>query len=600
MQTASPVHVDEHDIDVAIPCSAVNLLLAQPFVELATPLVEPFTLSEKARNHSASGVMNSLDLACHNNTHFLVLPEFTLPGVAAVDAVKQRLLSADHLKRPPVVIGGVHGLTRDEYAALCRTKGIPVHFHVDNAPSNVGPHEWVNTSVTFITSTSGELSLWIQPKLSPSWKEQNTIHQSMFRGSAINLFRAHFENQVPFRFFSLICFDWIATENGSSIPKHLLRQLNDKYKAQGSPQSVHFAFILQFNEEPNHGTFLGATNDFLSEPTDYPFVKRDNTAIVMACTAGSVTPGRAPSFGYTSVVFGPKAPFDTKTCQPSFSTTLRHKVSKMLGTCKDVVFREMGECAHTATIRIPDFATPNPTDRTAPIAHAEVHPFSHPSNDPRLPGIPVSAVTKWVNDELDSLSALPVHHLAHEALRLTISDTYKSVVIEYRCLPSQDLALKLHFASAVRVLDGKRSKNPAADVETWGATEHEAMFHLIQSIALLGCDAPLAVNGSALHARHTASGTEIAAIRGRTHTDSRKALEKLLALTHSPVVFISRDDDNVGLIPEELKSIVDLRPPSGLKVTDSQTLLSNARRMTADEFREFLQDLCHVADRRII
>src|SRR5262249_41060863 len=126
--------------------------------------------------------------------------------------------------------------------------------------------------------------------------------------------------------------------------------------------------------------------------------------VVMVSTASTQNPSRGGQYGYSSIIFGPRAPFDSKVCPPTFATqSAGLRSSDALGTCKDVLFREMGECMHRADVRIPNFVVADPTDRTAALIQAEILSLSGPTDDPRIPGAPVPAIVKWTNDELDTV-----------------------------------------------------------------------------------------------------------------------------------------------------------------------------------------------------
>ena len=56
-------------------------------------------------------------------------------------------------------------------------------------------------------------------------------------------------------------------------------------------------------------------------------------------------------------------------------------------------------------VRVPRSVVPNATDRTAALVGARTFPLcGNAGADPRIPGGPVPAVVKWVNDELDMVT----------------------------------------------------------------------------------------------------------------------------------------------------------------------------------------------------
>ena len=91
-------------------------------------------------------------------------------------------------------------------------------------------------------------------------------------------------------------------------------------------------------------------------------------------TAVSKLPSRTGDGGFSACVFSPSAPLDCDGCRPTVCMQPKSlRGSQNLGRCKDVVFREMGECIHVFRVRVPRFITPDATDRTYPLVNAQVH-----------------------------------------------------------------------------------------------------------------------------------------------------------------------------------------------------------------------------------
>jgi hypothetical protein len=594
------IQAPEQLIDVTLPSTSVKMLVAQPFLELQAPVQEPFALAPECASRILAGIDNIFEVARKCHPHFILLPEFSLPGAAGVARVIGHL-SSETVTHPIIVIAGVTGLTRDEYAHLCALSGMTAPDAV-NSPASVAQTEWINTTVTFVKDDHGATTLWVQPKLSPSWPEANARHQSMFQGSVIRVFRAQFDNGVPCRFLSVLCFDWVGRQNGSPVLEGLLEQLDAAYRANGSQQSIQWVFVLQYNPEPNHYTFLNSTNAFLTDTAGHPFVLRNDTAVIMACTASSRSPARSGPYGYSSLIFGPRAPFDTNACRPTFATqSSRLRASNALGTCKDVVFREMGECLHGAEVRIPNFVVPDPTDRTSALVQAEVYPLSGTVIDPRITGNPVPAVVKWTNDELDGVPDLCAEYFTGATIEAQLRTSQNQMIASYRRLSPQDLAFRIDGASAARGTRPPSKDDPAADVDTaWDADERRSLQHVIQTLTLIGGAADLDPVRSHLHARYESGGVEIAAICGTTHSVCVRAFKRLAERTHAPILFVSRDQNNAPHLPREAESFADPRSGSGVKFTDSQTLLGAARVNAEPEYRKFIMELLNVQDRRII
>jgi hypothetical protein len=422
----------------------------------------------------------------------------------------------------------------------------------------------------------------------------------MFKGSAIRVFRGTFDNGLPWRFFSILCFDWVGRENGAAIPELFLQEFEPFCQQSGSAQDIQWVFVLQHNPSPNHASFLTATNTFLNQ-TSHPFVRRHDAAVVMVSTASTQNPSRGGQYGYSSIIFGPRAPFDSKVCQPTFATqSSRLRSSDVLGTCKDVLFREMGECLHRVDVRVPNFVVADPTDRTAAVVRAETLPFSGPTDDPRIPSAPVPAVVKWTNDELDNIPDFQGVTFTDTAVLQQLRTSRIRMVRSYRTLPSQDLTNRISGGCSAHALS-KSKGDPAEVLDTlWGDKERFSLQHIIQTLSFIDGALALDPQHAQLHARHEESGVEIAAICGATHADCQTAFARLAALTHSPILLVSRDDQNSPHLPREVEHFADPRQGAGVKLTDSQTLMGAARTKQNAEYGQYIRELLDVADRPII
>ena len=592
--------VVEQTLAVTLPANTVRMMHVQPFLDFEEPALEPFRPSTTCAQRLMDAIDSVFARITEHSPQVVLFPEFAIPGVQAVERVAAAL-SCTSVASPTIVIGGVSGLHKEAFAELCALPNIAV-IDLANAPSRVQDTQWVNTSVTFVKDDEGTVKMWLQPKLSSSWPEANCHHQMMFSGSLVRIFRARFSNDVPCRFLSLLCFDWVGREHGVGLPEAILREFNEACHATGSPQDLQWAFVLQHNPAPNHATFLTATSRFLSEVANAPFVRRRDAAVVMVSTASSQRPsrGRPAQYGYSSLVFSPAAPFDSRGCWPTFATQSSGlRASDALLTCKDTVFREMGECVHIADVRVPNFVVPDPTDRTAALVRARAHPLVGTVVDPRIPNDVVPAVVKWANDELDDVPDLCTTYFTEHPLEPALRSTHGEMVDGYRRLRPQDLALRIEAACATRLLTNGRT-DPASDVDTtWDGDERRGLRHVIQSLTLLGSAVDLDPVACQLHGR-CGEGIEIAAITGTTHADCVRALTRLAVRTHAPILFISQDDQNTPLLPREAERFADPRGYCGFKPTDAQTLLAKAREQAWTEYRKFVTELVNVDDRRII
>ncbi len=594
------ISVSEETLSVTLPAQSARVLCAQPFIEFRAPLQEPFPLSPECQSRLLDGIDRVIDAANEQSAEFIVFPEFSIPGIEGVE----RLLIAfqsESISNATILVGGVTSLTVDEFASLLAGGRVEVLVAEENKVEHVREGQWINTSVTIVKDDCGQLKMWVQPKVSPSWPESATAHQQMFKGRRLHVFRATFENGLPCHFFSALCYDWIGREVGTTAPTAVLKHLNEVCCERGAQLSLNWVFVLQHNSKPNDDTFLSAAREFLTDP-DYPLVSRDDAAILMACTASSRVPVRDGNYGCSSVIFNPRAPFDMGACPSTFTTSgSRIRKSSALRICKDAVFREMGECMHAFDIRNPRSVRVDSTDRTLPIENASVYPFTRngPLSEARLPGMPVPAVVKWVHDELDNLGDLAHDCLAGCVLHDSIEISQASVVSDHRLLPSQAVSERVNYSKAsssktAEILD------PASQADVWDKEERDGLEHVVHSLAIVRSVTTIDVGSAVIHGRHLDAGVEIAAIRGTHHSDCIEAFEKWAAKTHSPLLLISRDHHNTVPLQREIESFADPSRSAGVKFTDAQTLLGKARSCTEAELRSFTSELFDATDRRII
>lgn len=593
------LQVVEKKINVALPIGSVKMLFVQPYLEFAAPLQEPFSFVADCVARLSQSIDTAFDIARTFDPHFILFPEFAIPGVDAVRKIIAHMETAE-VPASRTVIAGVQGLSKPQYTELCGLAN--AHVEAANAPDRIGDDQWVNTSVTIVKDSDDAVSVWIQPKISPSWIEANERHQQMFPGRAVNIFEARLDNGVPCRFFSLLCFDWVGQEDGAAVRSTILQGFDALCRKAQTQLPIQWVFVLQHNSSPNHATFLNAANDFLSQP-DPAFVQRHDTAVIMVSTANAEHPARRGPYGYSSVIFGPRSPFDCNGCTQTFATqTSRLRSSTALQTCKDMLFREMGECIHTAIVRVPASVVANPTDRTAGVVEAKIYPLVGDSIDPRIPGGPVPAVVKWANDELDMLTDVEFTGTVIEA---DFKTSHVRTVQAYRQMQSQDLARRIDGACAKRVQkcekNASANTDPAADIDTaWDVDERGSLQHVIQALTLIDGVAALDIGGAQLHARYPVKGVEIGAARGPQHADCVPAFKLWAGKTHSPVLLVSRDDNNMPVLSREVENFTDPGGAQGIRITDAQTLLAKARGATDAEYRNFILELLNVPDQRII
>ena len=191
---------------VQLPDRSVKMVVAQPYLGngVLTPQ-EPYRVAAEAAQRQLDVVKRTIDIATERNADFTVIPEYSVPGLDGVALVEEHL-RADTWRSGAILIGGVDGLSKEQYASVVETDGTIVAGA--NGKDSVENDQWVNCCITWIKSGDGKLSRWVQPKLWPAGPEQSTMHQRMFKGKSIFLFRGSRTNGEVFTFGTMICFDW--------------------------------------------------------------------------------------------------------------------------------------------------------------------------------------------------------------------------------------------------------------------------------------------------------------------------------------------------------------------------------------------------------
>ena len=435
------VHVDLVNLSergIEFPHDRVGMVVAQPYLPRDSfTREEPYQFVPEAKQRQLAVLGETLAVArlCHHGvlkTHFTIIPEYGIPDLDGVGVLEDGLRSKDW-PNGSVLVGGTDGLTRDQYEKLLQ--GDRTHIDANyNGLDRIGRDEWVNCEITWVKSADGTLERWIQPKLHPAWEEQDSLHQHMFQGRSIHMFKGRLDNDAPFLFGTLVCFDWVARINDQRPFQWVFA---DIHKRAGDGQlPLTWLFVIQRNPKPSHHTFLSSIEPFFNQ-IESPKADRHNASLVFANTAGKGVPGRAGEFGACSVVLSPQALFMDPTCLPTFSKggpQFRDGSNAVQAcACKDVFFRERGACIHSFAQINPGSVVAGPAGRSVAVEHAAVFPISGVS-EPRAPGGPVPAAIKWLNDTLDEVRSLSRRY--NPALAAAIDDAHDRTVAALRLLSS--------------------------------------------------------------------------------------------------------------------------------------------------------------------
>lgn len=576
------LQVDHNDIDVEFSQDAVQMLLYQPHIEFEMPVSEPFRIATARKANHLDAIRRVLDCTASVNPSFVMLPEYSVPGVSGIELIHAAATDAA-FPNNTVLIAGIDGLSKSEYGAAIEVLGERAAVNTGNQPDRIEDDKWVNCSIAWVKDRAGAVRAWVQPKIAAAWPEESACHLQMFRGRSVNMFQGAFDNGVRCRFASLLCYDWIGRDStdGQSVPQQFLGQLNSDWV--GDEKKVHWLFLLQHNEKPNHFTFTSATRDFLTDNRSYPCVDRSQTALVCVSTARDEKPDSERKHGFTSIVFAPGVPFNANSsCPPTITSKAKNlDAARELGTCQDFVFREMRECIHRCEVRVPSFVRRDNSDRRLPVT-GEVYSLSEDLNDPRRPNGPVPAAVKWMNDQLDkccspSLSERYFCNTFHEE---NIFSAETDITSRYRRLPGKDAEQAIYDSTAT---------DYHSNIDDWDDPERMSLSHIRDSLSLCASGVQLDTESASFHACCDASGVELLAIRGRSHEECRTHFEKKCRQPHGPVLLILRDEENTQVSEAELMKFYDKERGTGVKAIDYQTLLQACR--TAESEKDLVAEL---------
>ena len=588
-----------------MPSAEMRIVAMQPFIRFLSQDEEPFRWRDDAIDNQIAAIIRTLDIARNGfnglSANITLFPEYSIPGFNGVEEI-DNIINDETWPNETVIIAGIHGLTKPEYAAIWET--LEAYPTVGHLPEDVPDNQWVNCCAIWVKDLEGEVRKWIQPKIRPSWPERNVMNNDMFCGSNVYIFESMFEpDGIPCRFFSLICFDWVSSHTGRTVCEEVLQKLNESWDP--TQKFLHLVFVIQHNDKPNHISFLNKTNDFFIDPKEYPFVERNDAIIVHANTAASILPSRFGNGGFTACVFSPRALFGIDECRPTVCMQPENlRGSEILSQCKDVVFREMGECIHSFKVNVPKFIKLDATGKVLPLSSANVHPITE-TNDLRLSGGPVPASVKWLGDSLDNIELLSSTSLQNQPLSPIAEEVEPVIIDSIRNSSGQSANRLVNWASCC--IDGDieiRDPNHRKNADLWNQPEKNALEHIVHSLTSIGIAYKLDINNTDLHAlvMDDERIVQIVAIRGDDFEDCVKHYNSYIRSSiMNSVVVIMRDRDNLKMVPGLLKSILDSDNDRGEIFKDYQSIITCCRESENSEvLKGKFDDIFPKFDRPII
>ena len=352
-------------------------------------------LMDLAKNYGVAGLFDPID--------FVLIPEYCIPGITGLDQIICDL--SDDTPQKQIVIGGIDGLTRDEFLLLLDRSSfedelkIAMEEWIKQKPINC----WINTAV-IIEKFGNDVRFFLQPKLlrSPDGETGN----QMLEGSWVLLF--HTQGNPPIKFIISVCFDWIGINQDINKLDEICRKLPANHVAA----EYWIAFVPQCNRKPRK--FLGQARHFLQEEP-WKMVHGRNAATVMVNVATN-----DEECGETAIVFSNWPSVRRQECNSNFEpcNTYTMLPRSEIGNCFEARFRKNRAAIHAAEVVLPLATNDTSGEDHYPIRLAVVHTINGQlrPDDPRYPNppSPVCAYKKALCEYLDYLkeSSYYLQHLS--------------------------------------------------------------------------------------------------------------------------------------------------------------------------------------------
>ncbi|MDY7573083.1 hypothetical protein [Actimicrobium sp. CCI2.3] len=556
------IEIDIGRLGVHLPRGEVGMVIAQPYVDFIQ--IAPFSLTPAVRAAALAGIDATLAVAreCAHGakiTHFTIFPECTLPGLVGFDHITAAMDDASW-PTGTIIIGGFEGLSHEQFGELVQRPGTS-YDDVGSSLGSIRPDQWVNCCATWAKLESGEVRCWIQTKIEPAGVELEVSNQSMFKGKSVFLFKGTYSDiNTPYRFATLICFDWIGVRDQRRVWEWLLQDIEHTAAAKEAQLPLTWLFVAQCNPGPSHASFMSQVQPFFN-PILFPSVLRDGTCLVMANVAGNVIPGVADKYGQSALIFATDRFMKPENMPTVCAGGEFQRPGNPLENFKDAVFRERGACIHSFRQLNPLALPPGAAGRRFAIADATVHPYPG-TEDPRTPSGLVSPVVKWVNDQLDDSNKSLQIKYPDSPLAAAAGVAHRRSVYALRWLPPDALSKTVLIATPE--IGGAPDK--------WRNTQSKAIKHVLHSFSILEV-AQYSVtfhgNGAQATIMKGDASIEVVAVVGGSHEECDRHVSGLLPDHRGQLLLVSRDEDNTSWNPR-MRTLFDqvAEPTKELNFTD--------------------------------
>jgi hypothetical protein len=435
---------------------SLGMLFVHPHLDLAESEQFGFSLTNPCKQKLEKTIRECLSIAASNpgeggvRTHFVVLPEFSLP-FSMFSGVEEILR---HENWPPNtgLISGVENTSVGELQRLLEGSDNPE----EAKRCQPGLARFANFGVIWLKNSEGRLCRFVQPKLRPSRPEQAA--QGMYEGDFVLLFQTD-----TLSFMCLICFDCIARDPCGSVATTILKELG-KNVVEGYSINVDLVFVPQHNPNADHPEFLQFAEAFLY--AGGTSVRTGDGGIVFVNSASEAFGRSRSGYGRSALYYRqgrwqPSGPDGPLLNVPR--TFALEKVRSLVGAR----FREDGPCVHRFAYSLPSVTGATAGDPRYPLAGACCHKIS--SDGAVGSGEQIHALAKvvldWITPELDKSD--PRLGCTSPALKSRVSEVYSEVRRQLTELSDADIERLGQMVDLLFLDYEKPNRRPAINPDHW-------------------------------------------------------------------------------------------------------------------------------------
>ncbi|MCK4729534.1 MAG: hypothetical protein KAT27_11455, partial [Desulfobacterales bacterium] len=247
------INIKEVKSKLQVSSDGIGFVVMQPYLSgRVDNHQEPFKWLEDERAGQLERIHNTLQISLMNlhgceKSHFTIFPEYALPGFDAIEVIDSFLLE-DSWPCGTAVVGGLDGLTKDEYARLCGMDG--VSFCKCNDPKDVLNGQWINCCIVWEKASTPEgflINKFVQAKMRRSTTEELIKEKDMYCGKGVFVFEGALTEGPAFRFLNIICYDWMGVMEDEVGISAVLESLDSLWSEGSDPKTLDLVLLIQCN-----------------------------------------------------------------------------------------------------------------------------------------------------------------------------------------------------------------------------------------------------------------------------------------------------------------------------------------------------------------